>query len=125
MSPQEYKKTTDTFAATIRHIISWTENQKHFEDMMIRILYEITMTDYNRQKQHNITLYGKKNWYLLDKFAIEYLEKYYNQLQKYNLLNNQLYQSIYKKEYCNTIKKEQTEQIKSKFYDTLLQKICV
>jgi hypothetical protein len=91
--------------------------------MMVRILYKEAMEEYTQQKNYNINLYGKQNWRNIADFAVEQLEHFYTALKRHALLNNQLYQSTYKKIYCSDIKKEQSEQRKNKAYEKLLQKI--
>lgn len=89
-----------------------------YENMLVKVLYASMMKDYYSFKQVNI-----ENWRESPDWATVELEKFYRALQQYNLLNNSLYQSTYKKLYCSTIKTEQSEQKKSKRYTKLLEKI--
>lgn len=123
MSQQEYHGIATKFYNTIKHVIAWLNNPQEFDDMMVRILYQNALYEYNRQKNYNIKHYGKQNWKGLADFAVEYLEKFYTELKRHNLLNNSFYQSTYKQIYCSDIKKEQSEQKKSIHYTNLLKKI--
>lgn len=99
---------------------------KHlYENMMVKLLYIITMRDYYFQKNFNIEQFGMQNWKLISDFSVRYLTKFYDSLKQHGLLNNELYTSTYKKLYCTTIKKEQSEQNDTKkYYANLLQKIA-
>lgn len=96
-----------------------------YDNLMVKLLYVIAMRDYYFQKNFNIEQFGMQNWKLISDFSVKYLTKFYDNLKQHGLLNNELYNSTYKKLYCNAIKKEQSEQNDSKkYYATLLQKIA-
>ena len=124
MTKTEYQENAKIFSAAINQIVSFVQNPTHFDDLMVKILFKLTMDEFNRQKEYNIKESGRKNWGYLADFAVGYLAKFYEALQRYGLLNNQLYSSTYKKMYCDILKKEQKEQRGSRDYNQLINLAC-
>lgn len=79
MSDEEYDTWKNTFSAAIDQIKSFVENPEDFDNTILRMLYKEIMSD-NFQ-------YGKFSTYITN---------FYEKLNTYNLLNNNLYKLIYK-----------------------------
>lgn len=123
MDQKEYLQMVATFASAIRQIVSWVQHPERFDDLMVRMFYAQAFEEFHHQKKYNIDLSGADNWKYLQQFAVKYLEFFHTLLQKHGLLNNKLYQTTYKKAYCDFIKKEQQEQHQSNHYKKLLNKV--